>query len=153
MPNDVKYSCGHTAPRTKAFQPWHKCPACHLASDGAAKRNEEAGLPPLEGTDKQKRWAEGIRDKAFRALEKLMESWAKIDVDGVESITQRQGKLIRLIIEQKDSAWWIAEEDRDWVKTTFDGILKPLERIDLPASRSNPERTSRTSTFKRKRSR
>lgn len=124
MSDEVKYSCGHTAPRTQAYQPWHKCPDCHRNTDGASKRNQEAGLPPLKGTDKQIRWAESVRDKAQRALSKFMAQWCEISIPHADLIQLRLGKKIREILEEENSAWWIENKDTDWAIYVISGIIR-----------------------------
>jgi len=114
MSDEVKYSCGHTAPRTHAYQPWHKCPDCHRNEGGASKRNQEAGLPPLKGTEKQIHWAESIRDNAHRTLAKYMGQWCEITLPHVDLIQQRLGTKIREVLDEEDATWWIGNKDIDW---------------------------------------
>lgn len=124
MSDEVKYSCGHIAPRTQAYQPWHNCPDCHRSAGGAAIRNKEAGFPPLKGAEKQIRWAESIRDKAHRTLAKYMTQWCDISIPHADLIRLRLGTKIREILETENAVWWIENKDADWAYLVITGIIK-----------------------------
>lgn len=74
----------------------------------------ERGLPPLEGSDKQTAWAEGVRLNAFGAIDKVMR-WAEQvtphareeDPDHWDTLLQGMTRAIHWLEQQSDAKWWI----------------------------------------------
>ncbi|NLI76795.1 MAG: hypothetical protein GX442_10185 [Candidatus Riflebacteria bacterium] len=124
MSDDVRYQCGHTAPRTIAYQPWHKCPDCHRAEGGSAQRNAKANLPALEGTEKQIRWAEGIRDKAYRTLSAFLGELDGVTIPELQPMLGDIRTTIGEVLRKPDSKWWIERKDVVW----RDFVMHPENR-------------------------
>lgn len=81
---EITYKCGHAARinlygkinERLEYLEWAKenknCPEC--AAKLEAEKNRQAGLPALEGSEKQVRWAESIRSKFFSAFDEAAET-------------------------------------------------------------------------------
>lgn len=99
------------------------CLLCH-AEEAAAERAQRAvehrlaarerGLPPLEGSDKQVEWAEGIRLTAFAAIDKVSKWIDKNDAlaeeedpDHWQAVKQGIAKAIDHLENQTEAKWWI----------------------------------------------
>ena len=74
----------------------------------------DRGLPPLEGSDKQVAWAEGIRMEAFAAIDKVL-NWAdkvaeqacEEDPDHWDALRHGMQRAIAWLEQQTDAKWWI----------------------------------------------
>lgn len=112
--------------------------ACLLcqAEEAAAEREQKAiearlaarerGLPPLEGSDKQVAWAEGIRLTAFSAIDKvnkwIVDNDAQAeaeDPDHWHTVKQGIRRAARWLEEQVDAKWWI--DHRHGIMNNLDG--------------------------------
>jgi hypothetical protein len=99
------------------------CRLCQAEEQAAARRQKasearlaarERGLPPLEGSERQVEWAEGIRLTAFAAIDKVRR-WADQVNDQAEQEDPehwhgvRQGieKAAAWLEEQVEAKWWI----------------------------------------------
>lgn len=74
----------------------------------------ERGLPPLEGSDRQVAWAEGIRLTAFGAVDKVLkwvaqnEAQAEAeDPDHWQEVKQAIDKAVAYLQAQVEAKWWI----------------------------------------------
>ncbi len=112
--------------------------ACLLcqAGEAEAEREQKAiearlaaqarGLPPLEGSDKQVAWAEGIRLSAFGAIDKV-QKWIQAndaaaeqeDPDHWSTVKQGIAKAIAYLEEQVEAKWWI--DHRHGIMNNLDG--------------------------------
>lgn len=83
-------------------------------SEQARQQARERGLPPLEGSERQVAWAEGIRINAFGAIDKVLR-WAEQvapqaqqeDPDHWDSMRQGMARAIEWLEQQGDAKWWI----------------------------------------------
>jgi len=129
----VKHSCGHTVEiqlcgkgteRTRKLE-WlatQDCPACekaardakhNAANAAAAQANASAGLPALQGSDKQIAWAETIRAGYMPGLQaKLAEMQAKVTPENAAIAAQAIG-ITESIINNQSAAWWIDRRDHE----------------------------------------
>lgn len=128
---NVTYACGHEdevqlygkgSERTRKLE-WlatQDCPACEKAAREArnaeanakaAAANVEAGLPALQGSDKQIAWAETIRAQFIPGLQaKRAEIQAKATPENAATVEQACS-IINGIINQASAAWWIDRRD------------------------------------------
>lgn len=74
----------------------------------------ERGLAPLEGSDKQAAWAEGIRLSAFGAIDKVNAWIAQHDAEAEQedpdhwhTVKQGIAKATAYLEEQVEAKWWI----------------------------------------------
>lgn len=119
---DVTYSCGHTV----TIQLYGKikdrewklkneetklCPDCwekyleeQRAKENAeaAAANKEAGLPELEGTERQVSWAESIRKKVIETAEEYIARFVKDEVT-----KEKCAKALDFIKSHSAASWWI----------------------------------------------
>lgn len=122
MSDEIRYRCGHTAPRNKEYKPWHKCPSCHRADDSAAKRNAKANLPPLTGSDTQLNWAESVRDKAYRKLSAFLNELDEISIPELQPLLASIRTNIGNVLRQTEASWWIERRDQSWRELVVKGI-------------------------------
>jgi hypothetical protein len=112
--------------------------ACLLCADDEARAEREQkalaarlaarerGLPPLEGSEKQVAWAEGVRLTAFSAIDKV-HKWIEQnnttagaeDPDHWHTVKQGIRKASRWLEEQTDAKWWI--DHRHGIMNNLDG--------------------------------
>ncbi|MEJ2060159.1 MAG: hypothetical protein P8Y64_06690 [Gammaproteobacteria bacterium] len=120
--------------------------ACLLcqADEAAAEREQKAvearlaarerGLPPLEGSDRQVAWAEGIRLTAFSAIDKV-NKWVKEnnaqaeqeDPDYWHSVKQGIARATTYLEEQVEAKWWI--DHRHGIMNSLDGGRSLLSAV------------------------
>lgn len=88
----------------------------------AAEENKEAGLPALEGTERQVAWAETIRKQIITAINTEIEekeSPFKLDLSDTKS-QQVFNATIKRIFNETQASWWIDNRDerpRDLVRS------------------------------------
>jgi len=112
--------------------------ACLLCQDEEARAEREQkaieaklaarerGLPPLEGSDRQVAWAEGIRLTAFSAIDKV-QKWIEQndaqaeaeDPDHWHTVKQGIRKATAWLHEQTEAKWWI--DHRHGIMNNLDG--------------------------------
>lgn len=112
--------------------------ACLLCADDEARAEREQkamaarlaarerGLPPLEGSEKQVAWAEGVRLTAFSAIDKV-HKWIEQndaaaeaeDPDHWHTVKQGIRKASSWLEEQTDAKWWI--DHRHGIMNNLDG--------------------------------
>ncbi|SCZ64119.1 hypothetical protein SAMN03097708_02567 [Thiohalomonas denitrificans] len=143
----VNHACGHIAlhpfygdddvawderVHQLADTPCRLCQAEEMAKERKQKADEarlaarEQGLPPLEGSEKQVEWAEGIRIKAFSAVNKVLKWTDQVsaeaeaeDPDHWSTVTQGIKRAIAYLEEQVDAKWWI--DHRHGIMNNLDG--------------------------------
>ena len=123
---DVTYTCGHTGiidlwgkSRDRKWrldrEEEKRCPDCwkkqqdeerEKENAAAIAENQAAGLPPLEGTEKQVPWAEAIRSKSLKKIEAYLQSPRE---DWEEELLSQEGIEVGLksIRTRTDATWWI----------------------------------------------
>ncbi len=159
----VIHSCGHEvvhhllgkqADRLRKIE-WMEsqlCPECYreelkkerqAANAAAAEKNAEAGLPRLEGTEKQVVWAETLLDQAIKNLDMISASIAEVRRQieageaAPEQIAQVEGRVtdlgypsmeryfaaileeIKSIHQETSASWWIDNRNNgkfDWMR-------------------------------------
>lgn len=132
---DITYSCGHTDTiqfygKTKdrewkiANEESKLCPECwkkHREEERqkqnaeAAEANQAAGLPELEGTEKQIAWAESIRENMIEAVEKQI--FGKMDKEKIKQhpeIYQDFVKAFNALKSHSSASWWIDHRGYDF---------------------------------------
>jgi hypothetical protein len=99
------------------------CALCH-ADEQLRERQQQAeqarlqaaqrGLPPLEGSDRQVAWAEGVRLGAFGAIDKVLRWVEQVeaqamaeDPDYWQGVKQGMQRAILWLEAQTDAKWWI----------------------------------------------
>jgi hypothetical protein len=126
---DIKYSCGHQGREQiygkSSSREWlidkksgELCPECYKAElerkhveeskQAALVNQEEYGLPPLEGTERQVQWAEVVRRKIVDELQKV--------VSGIGDQNENKPYAVEAsqqIMSQSSAHWWIENRDRD----------------------------------------
>jgi hypothetical protein len=131
---DVTYACGHTGKIAlfgkQSDRDWRLgveesklCPECWQAkrevdklkeNAESAAANQDAGLPPLEGTEKQVVWAETIRFKIINAIQtKLVDR--VLEAAKTEHPEEWAEAIATFKALQKHSAasWWIDHRDTE----------------------------------------
>lgn len=121
--------CGPTKDRARKeswleSQPCRECERKAI-NEASAARAEAAGLPALEGSEKQVAWATTIRDKALPEMAKLkLKGHPKLS-DAAQAEVADAIILITTEIErQTDASWWIehrAEMSADFTIQTWIG--------------------------------
>jgi len=127
----VTYSCGHEgevqlygkgSERERKLE-WlaeQDCPTCEKAARearnakanaAAAQANASAGLPALQGSDKQIAWAETIRAQFIPGLQaKRAEVQSKATDENAALVTQAVD-MIQSIIDEQSASYWIDSRD------------------------------------------
>lgn len=99
------------------------CPVCQAEELDEERRRKatearlaasERGLPPLEGSDRQVAWAEGIRVTAFAAIDKVLH-WVERssgqaeteDPDHWQTVVQGIDRAVTYLEQQIEAKWWI----------------------------------------------
>lgn len=141
---DITYSCGHSDTiqlygKTKdrewklANEETKLCPECwqkHREEERqkqnaeAAEANQAAGLPELEGTEKQIAWAESIRKNMIEAVEKHV--FGRVDKGKTEQNPKAYQDLVKAFNSLKShssASWWIDNQGYD-----FFHLRRVLER-------------------------
>ncbi|WP_156782602.1 phosphatase domain-containing protein [Acidihalobacter yilgarnensis] len=84
------------------------------------------GLPPLEGSEKQVAWAEGVRLSAFGGIDKLTVWVARVDAeaeredpDHWRTIKQGIARATAYLEAQTEARWWI--DHRHGISNSLDG--------------------------------
>ena len=123
--------------RLREMKP-RSCSAClreeyEAENEASAKHNAENNLPELQGTDRQKPWAETIRKDRLEETKEFLESLIQAGRGQLESggISQqefdeaeaRYRERFRLLQEMKDAHWWI-ERRRDDATTLLEAIKR-----------------------------
>ncbi|OOZ40450.1 hypothetical protein BOW53_07710 [Solemya pervernicosa gill symbiont] len=92
------------------------------------------GLPPLEGSERQTEWAEGIRQKGFGAVDKVLSWIDQVDAEAQREdpdhwYTVKQGidRSIKWLEEQADAKWWI--DNRHGIYNNLDAGRSLLSAI------------------------
>ncbi len=84
------------------------------ANTAAAEANTEAGLPALQGSEKQVAWAESIRAKAIQQIEEVLAAIeshrSEISADQATELDRLQSDF-RAIRQNACAAWWIDRRD------------------------------------------
>lgn len=153
---DITYSCGHSDTiqlygKTKdrewklASEESKLCPDCwkkHIEEERArenaeaAEANQAAGLPTLEGTEKQIAWAETIRKQILDALEKSV--IGRVDPEKVKDNPEnfeRFKKSVELLKRHTDASWWIDNRNA----TDFYSLNRLLEKEDKAIKKAAAE--------------
>lgn len=158
---DVTYICGHSD-TIQLYGPgrdreWKLareesklCPECykkHLDEERArqnaeaAEANQAAGLPALEGTEKQIAWAESIRfniQNKFKELIKALRSHLEHSAgEGSEDSEwgrtkrriEKYEKSMKLILQRSSAHWWIDNRDQD-LRVLIETELKEAEKAE-----------------------
>jgi hypothetical protein len=136
--HSITHSCGHEVEHT-LFGPYEgrrrrieeltgtPCPACEqakrteataAANAEAAKAASEAGLPVLQGSEKQVAWAETIRMKAIAEAEAAIARTA--------TTPERQEQVAPLLAKlkaQDQARWWIDSRSKSGIE-----LLKGMAR-------------------------
>jgi len=123
MKREVTYHCGHS--ETRSFSGSHSardayieklsredCPACRAAQ--AKTRSAAAGLPTLNGSDKQIAWAEQIRQRAvtaFAEAQSVIEAAAP-DADSRQRALDALATIRTRTMGTTDAGIWIDIRDR-----------------------------------------
>lgn len=81
------------------------CPACFKAKSAADAAAKNAHLPRLQGTDKQRQWAETIRAKAFEDVAEFVGP-RLVKCPDEATATKLIGPLLDLR-RQTSAKWWI----------------------------------------------
>lgn len=108
---------------------------------------ERADLPPIQGTEKQIPWAEGIRRKKLREIEQVLREWRlyiqRLADLGKEDQADFQRQKFRLaldqlaVIEQKTGAnWWIARRENSARELLTDAEAKPGDSYSYAGERA-----------------
>ena len=125
MKYDVTYTCGHVATiqlygktserenRIKYLEGNCVCPECYKAQKDAERKaeNEKAaeaaetrGMQELSGSPKQVAWANTIREKVMKYIDKTM----NLEDERVKNLIQ----YINTNADTKSASWWIDRRDR-----------------------------------------
>ena len=108
--------CGPTKdrPRQEQYEATKSCYDCYKAEQArkrteqsaeAATAAEAAGLPALNGSDKQVAWAETIRQECFRAAQNIL---AKLPTTVAQNPEQAKTlEICKGIVGQTNAGWWI----------------------------------------------
>ena len=115
----IQYACGHEV-QLNLYGPHRErerrleeakrmlCPECYRAE--RRQEDQEAGLPPLEGTPRQVAWAESIRRRLYRAWREYCEEMGFPPLlDDPQGVLESVRRLLR---EENQAKWWIENEAR-----------------------------------------
>lgn len=121
------------------------CPDCYQKqleeerkkqNEEAAKANQEAGLPPLEGTEKQIAWAETIRKQIIESVEKNI--FGRMDSEKIKEhpeTYERFSKSFESLKRHTDASWWIDNRNA----TDFYSLQALLEKEDQAIKKAAAE--------------
>lgn len=123
------YKCGHegevflrgTPSKNRETLEWLRtkiCPKCSRAeeyaieSEQAAKEAKEKGLPELEGSEKQIKWAESLRRKALTSpINNFDRKLLKSKNQKIKMIAQVCARAREKLETETSSRWWIDHRD------------------------------------------
>jgi hypothetical protein len=137
--HSIIYRCGHTETayltgnrRTRdsyaEYASQNKdCSTCYQAALEAAREKENresaeanaaAGLPALEGSEKQVAWAESIRRPAIERLRKVDTAELSPDLSPEAQAELRDALVLLVdeIVQQTSAKWWIDNREREPVR-------------------------------------
>jgi hypothetical protein len=151
---DVTYACGHSD-TIQLYGPgrdrdWKLareesklCPDCYKAkleadrqkqNAEAAEANQAAGLPVLEGTEKQITRAETIRKQIIECIEKNI--FGRMDTEKIKEhpeIYQRHVKIFESIKQHTNASWWIDNRgytDFYGLQSLFKKEFESMEKLE-----------------------
>ena len=139
---DVTFSCGHTAvvelfgkekdrdTKIKWYGEYALCPDCYKAAREAElkDRAKENNLPELEGSEKQIKWANRLRDEFFSLLENHYSGIrAKCPEEQLAALDDVNQKYHNYFAGKTSAKWWIESRDKS-LKTIMKEARQEIEK-------------------------